>query len=80
MGDIKLRALVALAHKLAKIVRTVLTKGEKYHGEGGCTKNVSALSKPELKGELASGSVLDKALSVLCHKKESSGDFLCVVD
>ena len=71
----KQRALVALAHKLAKIVWTVLTKGEKYHGDGGCTKNVSPLRKPELKGELDSCSVLDKAFSVLCDKNERSCEF-----
>lgn len=67
----KQKAICALAHKLAKIVWTLLTKGETFRGADGSEKNIKPLKKVTPTTIDSSVSLLRKAHETLISAKES---------
>lgn len=66
------KAIVALAHKLTKIVWTLLTKGEVYQGVGCTVKNVRPLKNPLSELAIHEKNILDRVCNVFTNNEEKS--------
>jgi transposase len=67
----KQKAICALAHKLAKIIWTLLTTGEKFRGADGSEKDIRPLKKVKPTNVGSSASLLRKAHETLISAKKS---------
>jgi len=63
------KAICALAHKLAKIVWTLLTKGETYRGADGSEKSIKPFKKGKDEQVCSEHSILNRVQNILSIKR-----------